>query len=156
MPDTPQGLADRLRQEGGRVIEFFNGLSQEQWQRLVYRNETNWNMHLLLAHFVSAETARKELIVNVLSGGDGAPAGFDIDAFNQREVSRLSIEKEKDLLHKFRTERNALIEVVSALSSRELTLTGNDPYLGKVPILEMIKLTYRHLQIHLRDARQYL
>jgi hypothetical protein len=133
MPDTPQALADRLRGEGGRVVDFFNQLSTEQWEILVYPQLSNWNLHHLLAHFVSSEIGRKELIANVFGGDKGAPPDFEIDLFNQLEVEELSVN-----------------------SSLELTRKGNDPYLGVVSLSEIIKLTYRHLQIHLRDARRCL
>lgn len=156
MPDTPQALADRLREEGVRVLDFFNNLTQKQWEACIYMQESIWNLHDLLAHFVSAEIGRKKLIIDVASGGKGAPPDFEIDQFNRQEVERLSVEPNSKLLHKFNEERNHLFEFVSALSPQDLNCTGNDPFLGEVPLSEMIKLTYRHLQIHLRDARRCL
>ena len=156
MPDTPQALANRLRDEGARVIDFFNNLSQDQWEGFVYMQNSVWNMHDLLAHFVSSEIGRKKLIVDVAGGGEGAPPDFEIDRFNQHEVDRLSVESNLKLLHRFNQERNLLIKFVSALRPQDLDNIGNDPFLGEVPLAEMIKLTYRHLQIHLRDTRRCL
>lgn len=156
MPDTPQSLADRLRGEGGRVVEFFNNLSQEQWEARISPQNSDWSFHQLLAHFVSAEIGRKELIVSVSTGGEGAPANFEIDTFNQRSVERLSRESNVHLLELFSQERSNLANFVSVLEIEDLDRIGNDPYLGAVPLSEMIKLTYRHLQIHLRDARRCL
>jgi hypothetical protein len=154
MPDSSQALADRLRTEGRRVIDFFNQLSQEQWDVIIYPGQGDWNMHHLLAHFVSAEIGRKELIVNVNNGGSGAPAHFDIDSFNQSEVEKFSLLSTPDLLRRFTQERAELAEYVGIMSEKGLGRIGNDPYLGEVSLIEMIKLTYRHLQIHLRDARR--
>jgi hypothetical protein len=156
MPGSAQALADRLTTEGSRVVEFFNQLNHEQWGVLVYPGQSGWNMHQLLAHFVSAEIGRKELIVNVYNGGEGAPGHFEIDSFNQAEVERLSLESAHDLLRRFTQERAMLVELVSSMPEQGLERTGNDPYLGEVSLVEMIKLTYRHLQIHLRDARRCL
>jgi hypothetical protein len=156
MTDTPHSLADRLREEGGRVVEFFKSLSEEQWGLYVYQNGEDWTMHQLLAHFVSAEIGRKELIKDILSGGKGAPAGFEIDAFNHREVEDLSAKSNESLLELFSRERADLVTVISDLAIADLGKIGNDPFLGEVPLLDMIKLTYRHLQIHLRDARRCL
>jgi hypothetical protein len=154
MPDTPLKLAERLREEGGRAVQFFKHLSSDQWGVFIYPEESEWSFHQLLAHFVSAEIGRKELITNICAGGKGAPDGFEIDKFNQSEVERLSVQSNNDLLRQFSQERANLITLISAMSSRDLERVGNDPYLGEVPLLEMIKLTYRHLQIHLREARQ--
>ena len=156
MSDTPQSLADRLREEGGRVVDFFNSLSEEQWEIGIYSQDYEWNMHDLLAHFVSAEIGRKELIINVVAGGVGSPTDFDIDAYNHREVERLSGESNEYLLELFSQERTQLIELISNLDVADIVRLGNDPFLGEVKLLDMIKLTYRHLQIHLRDARRYL
>jgi hypothetical protein len=156
MSDTPQTLADRLRDEGARVIDFFNRLSQDQWEILVYTQDGNWSLHHLFAHFVSAEIGHRKLIVDIASGGIGAPPEFDIDAFNKREVDRLSNESNIDLLALFSKERTVLVDFVAGLRQENLELVGKDPFLGDVPLREIIKLTYIHLQIHLRDARRFL
>jgi hypothetical protein len=156
MTETPQSLAERLRGEGGRVVDFFNHLSRGQWGIHDYPQETEWSFHQLLAHFVSSEIARKELIINIYQGGKGAPPDFEIDAFNQSEVEKLSAETDDGLLQRFSRERAILIELVSGMSGEDLEIIGNDPFLGAVALSEMIKLTYRHLQIYMRDARQYL
>jgi hypothetical protein len=156
MAVTPHVLANRLREEGDRVVEFFNNLTQDQWGMLIYPQKSNWSMHHLLAHFVSSEIGRSELIDNVYNRGNGAPNNFEIDSFNQLEVAKFSCESTDDLIIRFIQERNHLIEHVSGMTPLDLERVGNDPYLGEVALTEMIKLTYRHLQIHLRDARRCL
>jgi hypothetical protein len=154
MAETPEFLANRLREEGARVIDFFNSLSLDQWSVVVYLQESKWTLYILLAHFVASETGRQKLIIDVVSGGKGAPPDFDIDRFNQQQVDGLSNESYSNLLNIFLQERVRLIEIVGGLRQEDLERIGNDPFLGEVTISEMIKLTYRHLQIHLRDARR--
>ena len=156
MPETPEFLADRLRAEGARVIDFFNTLSMEQWAVIVYQQDNSWTLHDLLAHFVSSEIGRQDLIIDVASGGRGAPPDFDIDRFNQQQVDRLSNISNSDLLTIFSQERARLIELVRVLRQEDIERIGNDPFLGEVTLAEMIKLTYRHLQIHLRDTKRCL
>jgi hypothetical protein len=156
MPDNAQALADRLHEEGRRVVKFFNQLTPEQWKVVIYPQQSDWTMHHLLAHFVSAEIGRQELVENVYNGGEGAPQQFDIDRFNQIEVERLSKQSSQDLIRSFTQRREKLVKLVSSMSEQELNRVGRDPYLGQVGLIEMIKLTYVHLQIHLRDARRYL
>ncbi|HEX9091760.1 MAG TPA: DinB family protein [Anaerolineales bacterium] len=156
MPDTPQLLADHLHSEGGRVVEFFNQLSEEQWNVRIYPQDGDWCMHELLAHIVSAEIGRKDLILSIAMGGKGAPPGFDIDQFNQDEVEKLSRETDAYLLELFSQQRDELSRFVSKLEVAYLERMGNDPFLGKAPLIEVIRLTYIHLQIHLRDARRRL
>ena len=156
MVDTPRALADRLREEGARVIDFFNNLSLEQWESFVYKQDGNWSLHDLLAHFVSAEIGRQKLIIDIASGGKGAPPVFEIDRFNQQEVDRFSSQSNSNLLSLYTQERMHLVEFVAAMQLEDLDRIGNDPFLGEVPLREIIKLTYRHLQIHLRDTRRRL
>jgi hypothetical protein len=154
MPDTPQILADRLILEGGRVVDFFKHLRPDQWAILVYPKQSEWNYHTLLSHFVSAEIGRRELISDVCNGGEGAPTNFDIDFFNRTEVLQFLNVPNDVLIRRFASEREKLSQLVNTLSSEDLTRMGNDPFLGRVSVSEMIKLTYRHLQIHLREVRQ--
>lgn len=156
MSDTPQILADRLEYEGGRVMDFFNHLHSEQWAIQIFPERSQWNFHDLLAHFVSAEIGRLELIKDVCSGGKGVPSDFNIDSYNKREVERFSTVSNDELMERFRSERKKLSMTISSLSSEDLDKVGNDPFLGQVPLSEMIKLTYRHLQIHIREVRRYL
>lgn len=156
MPDTAQLLADRLHREGGRVVDFFNRLSGEQWNVRIYPQTGEWRMHDLLAHIVSAEIGRNDLIKSIAMGGEGAPTGFDIDKYNHEEVEKLSCESDAYLLELFSQQREELSRFVSELEVADLERIGNDPFLGKAPLVEIIKLTYLHLQIHLRDARRYL
>ncbi len=156
MPEAAQLLADRLRSEGGRVVDFFNQLSAEQWKRPIYPHDGDWHMHELLAHIVSAEIGRKELIMSIARGGEGSPPGFDIDQFNQGEVEKFARGNNAYLLELFSRQRDELCRFVARLEPADLERIGNDPFLGKAPLVEIIRLTYLHLQIHLRDARRYL
>ncbi len=156
MSETPESLADRLIQEGSRVVDFFNSLSPEQWEIQVYPEQGDWTFTDLLAHFVSAEIGRYELVENIISGGEGAPPNFNIDRFNLEEVKRLSERTSEVLLKDFSFERQNFADLVRRLPASSLDLIGNDPFLGEVPITEIIKLTYRHLQIHMREVRRLL
>ena len=138
------------------MVDFFNQLNPSQWGIVIYPEHGFWTFHQLLAHFLSSEIGRRELISDVCKGGKGAPVNFEIDLFNQREVERLSVISNLDLLDRFILERNQLATMVASLSPQDLTRIGNDPFLGRVPISDMVKLTYRHHQIHLREVRRYL
>ncbi len=153
MPDSPQSLADRLLVEGGRVIDFFNKLDATLWGKPAYAGEDAWTFHELLAHLVSAEIGRSELIAAIASGGSGAPPEFLIEEYNRSEVKKFSMDSDDSLLDRFWSERTRLAKLVGSLTLFDLTRLGNDPYLGSATLLEIIKLTYRHNQIHLREIR---
>lgn len=154
MADTTERLSGRLRSEGEKTLDFFRHLSQEQWEQTVYSEGIRWLVRDVLAHFVSAESSFNRLITNVLSGGSGAPEDFDIDRFNLRQVSQLQESSLSDLLGKFSVYRQANVELVSGLHAEDLSRIGRHPFLGVVPLSDIIKMIYRHNQIHLRDLKR--
>jgi len=156
MSDTPESLAERLKQEGERVISFFNNLSQPQWGLIIYPQGAEWTFKHLLAHIVSSEIGRSELIQDILMDGLGAPKDFDIEAYNQREVDGLLSETSANLIKRFTLERSKLVNVVLTMKQADLDRIGNDPFLGEAQLVDIIKLTYRHHIIHLRDAKRIL
>lgn len=156
MPETPERLLQRLDAESQRTIDFFRALTPSQWEQTLYSDGACWTVRGLLAHFVSAEGAFKMLIENVLAGGRGAPPGFDIDDFNQRQVAELSLEPPDKLLEQFARKRQANQELVRRLAPSDLFKTGRHPFLGETSLEEIIKLLYRHNQIHQRDVRRLL
>jgi hypothetical protein len=156
MPESPERLAERLVSENQRTLEFFRALTPEQWDCVVYSQGPVWTARHLLAHFVSAEQALKRLIEDVYAGGAGAPEDLDIDGFNAGEVAELVKCTPEELLQEFDLSRQACVALVRAMQPADLENTGRHPFLGWVALEDMIKLLYRHDQIHLRDLRRLL
>jgi hypothetical protein len=154
MADTPADLSERLMREGEKVLAFFSGLESEQLGQVVYSEGADWCVREILAHFVSTERAILSLINNVVSGGSGAPEGFDIDGYNQRKVDALRGMSVTDLMNEFRKLRTMTTATVFNLDSNQLQRQARHPFLGVVPLVDIIKLVYRHNQIHLRDVRR--
>ncbi len=113
-------------------------------------------LHHLLAHFVSAEQALKLLIEDVYAGGAGAPEDFDIDGFNAGEVAEMVRRTPQELLQEFELSRRACVALVRKMQAADLEKSGRHPFLGWVAVEDMIKMLYRHDQIHLRDLRRLL
>jgi uncharacterized damage-inducible protein DinB len=153
MPDTPEFLAERLKTEGERTISFFANLSPDQWQSTVYTDGGEWRVRDVLAHFFSAERRFLELFRDVQAGGPGAPQDFDIDGFNAGQVGDLRETSPAELLAAFRAAREAMIAWVSTCSADDLQRIGRHPFLGQTTLADMVKMVYRHHQIHFRDFR---
>ena len=156
MPETPERLVERLSSEGQKTLEFFCALSPEQWESTVYSTGSQWNARQVLAHFVSAEDAFIILMQNILEGGSGAPEDFDIDRFNEHEVAMLNLATPAELLEQFAVQRQASARLVARMTPEDLPKVGRHPFLGAVPLEDIIKLLYRHNQIHQRDVRRLL
>jgi hypothetical protein len=156
MTDTPQSLAERLLEDGQKTIRFFDNLSADQWQTPVYSEGSLWTVRQVLAHFVSSEISFTRLIENILEGGSGTPEDFDLDAYNERKVAQMQIASPGDLLNQYHEARQRNVSLVSSLTLEQLGKEGRHPFLGVAPLTGIIKLIYRHNQIHLRDVRRLL
>ena len=156
MADTPSHLAERLQAEGSKSLEIFRALRPEQWEITVYTDGSAWTIRQLLAHFVTAEDGFLDLIDDIVTGGAGSPEDFDIDRFNEREVSAVGDELPERLLLQYERVRQATIKKVSKLHTEDLERVGRHPYLGVASLADIIKLIYRHNQIHQRDFRKLI
>jgi len=153
MPESPTFLAERLRAEGEKVAAYFGALTGNQWRQVVYSEDAEWKVRDILAHFVSVEKSILKLFEDIRAGGEGASEDFSIDRFNVSQVSKLADTSPADLLVQFKEARAGTIAWVSGLSESDLQKMGRHPFLGVTALGEMIKMVYRHNQIHLRDMR---
>jgi hypothetical protein len=154
MTDTPSFLAERLQTEGEKTIAFFNALEDEKWNNSVYTENSIWTVRNILVHFVTTEQGFIQLFKDVIAGGKGAREDFDIDRFNAGQQVRMQDVSPRDLVVFFSNVRSEMITLVSGLTQDELSLQGRHPFLGSTTLCEMIKMVYRHNQIHHRDLRK--
>jgi hypothetical protein len=149
-------LIDKLITSGQRTRHFFLEIEGDTWHEQVYSEGANWSIHHLLAHFVATEVSVLRLIKMILQGYEGVPPDFDIDAFNEREVTCLAKLPSDMVLERFLERRGETLQLIMELNDDDLVKEGRHPWLGVVPIEDMIKLMYRHNQIHQRDIRKIL
>ena len=154
MGDSPERLALRLQGEGEKTAAFFQGLTPDEWRLQIYESGSSWSVRQILAHFVSTELGFADLIDNILSGGAGSPEDFDIDRYNERHVAKLQSVEITTLIGQFLAARAENIQRVQAMQPADLERQGRHPFLGVVPLEGIVKLLYRHNQIHLRDIRR--
>lgn len=156
MPETVEFLVERLKSEGEKTATFFASLRDDQWQAVVYTEGETWSIRNVLAHFVTSEQAFLRLLTSIQKGGAGTPENFDIDTYNAAQQEKTRSQPPHELLAQFRASRVAMVELVSAMSAADLEKTGRHPFLGLTSLTEMIKMVYRHNQIHARDLRHLI
>ncbi len=156
MGDSPARLAERLRVEGEKTLEYFASLPGQAWETLIYAEESTWKLHEILAHFVSAEIGMGKLIDQILAGGSGAAEDFDLDLFNRSQVMKRQAVPGDELIAQFSQQRAENIARVARLQPAELERQGRHPFLGVTTVEEIVKMIYRHNQIHQREIRQVL
>jgi len=156
MTETPAFLADRLKSEGDKTIVFFNSLKDENWEITVYTEGSEWTIRNVLAHFVSAEQGFIQLFKDILAGGKGAADDFDIDRYNAKQQELIKDASRQELVKFFQAGRFEMVSLVGSLSIEDLQREGRHPFLGLTTLAEMIKMVYRHNQIHHRDLRKLI
>jgi hypothetical protein len=149
-------LVDRLISSGRRTRDFFEAIEGDNWYEQVYTEGANWSVHHILAHFVATEASIARLVKYILQGNPGVPEGFDIDAYNEKEVNCFAKLPNDMVLQRFMERRGETIQLVMDLSDADLAVEGRHPWLGITSIEQIIKLMYRHNQIHQRDIRKTL
>jgi hypothetical protein len=110
----------------------------------------------VLAHFVAAEEGFHRLIIDILNGGSGSPEDFDLDQYNERKVNDLTGIPISNLMQKFSDLRQDTVNLVAEMDSNDLEKQGRHPFLGMAPLSDIVKLIYRHNQIHIREIRKTL
>lgn len=156
MPDTPGFLSQRLYKEGQKTIEFFQALNSDHWGQIVYASGSHWSARDVLAHFVSSEGGFRLLVEDIVSGGKGTAEDFDIDDYNEDKVNALGGLPRAALMQRFVELRQITVDLVASLSQDDLVRSGRHPFLGVAPLADIIKLIYRHNQIHQREMRRVL
>ncbi len=149
-------LAEKLKSEGERFVSIFADLSDEQWQKEVYTEDTTWTVRNILAHFVTAERGLLKLFENIRQGGPGAAEDFSIDRYNASMQARTRELTPQELLEQYKTTRAESIAWTLGLSETDLEKQGRHPFLGVTTIREMIKMLFLHNQLHYRDMKRVL
>ncbi len=156
MPDTTEHLVNRLLIDRQKSLDYFNNLYPVDWERAIYTEGSCWTVHQVLAHFVAAEEGFHRLIIDILNGGSGSPEDFDLDQYNERKVNDLTGIPISNLMQKFSDLRQDTVNLVAEMDSNDLEKQGRHPFLGMAPLSDIVKLIYRHNQIHIREIRKTL
>lgn len=149
-------IRQRLIDEGRKTAAFCQSLTPAQLEQAVYQAGPAWRVRDLIAHLASTEREIHRLIRDVLAGGQGTPAGFNIDAFNAAETAALRGQAPAELAQDFAAARADTVALVETLAEADLDRRGRHPFLGDAPLDDMLKLLYRHTMLHERDARKAL
>ena len=156
MSETPEHLKNRLIKEGQKSLDYFRTFSSDEWDRIIYTEGSCWTVHQVLAHFVAAEDGFHQLIEDILAGGSGTPVDFDINTYNERKVEKLIDISASNLMMRFSKVRRRTVGLVAGMDQSDLAKQGRHPFLGVSSLADIIKLIYRHNQIHIREVRKIL
>ena len=156
MESESERLSRRLIEEGEKTEEIFRSLPPGFLDKDLYADGGCWKVGQIMAHFLATEIGIFALISSILDGNPGTPEDFDLNRYNEKKITELCDLPLDVLLDRFleRRRKNAL--AVAGLTSNQLKTEGRHPFLGITQVEEIIKLLYRHNQIHQRDIRRLL
>lgn len=155
MSETAE-LAEKLKIEGERMLQFFSELSDADWTKEVYTEGTTWSIRNVLSHYVTSERGLIKLFESIRQGGTGAADDFSIDRYNAAQQEKTKEYTPAELLAQYKEVRANSVAWVAGLKDEELEITGRHPFLNETVIREMIKMLYIHNQLHYRDVKKSL
>lgn len=149
-------LLKRLTDEGQKTAAFMRWLAGGPLGQQVYTTGPEWQARDLLAHLVSTEQTFLFYTRDALAGGPGVPEDFDIDAYNAEAAAARRGAVPEEFVREFEAARAETVALVRALDEAALDRPSFHPWLGRVPLEQILKLLYRHTMLHERDVRKAL
>ncbi len=149
--DRKTHLLRRFEETGAELRSFFSELPPAAWDQQVYSEGAAWTVRQVLAHLVQSEDSMRRLVEGILAGGPGAPEDFDLDAYNDYKVRQQKTTPPADLLDELAAARQKTVALIADLAEGDLDKTGRHPVLGEAPVEVILKLIYRHGNIHRRE-----
>jgi hypothetical protein len=154
MTDRRAEITAELSQGLAETVSLFQSLGPEEIQTRVYQDGAQWTVQQVLAHFIAIERSMHRLFHDILSGGRGAPADFDVDRYNltqTRELDGLSLDQ---LIERFRAVRQETIRIVREMEEEDLDREGMHAFHGHGRLDRFIRWAYEHARIHETDIRK--
>ena len=144
-----------LETDAAAVADAVSGLPDRRWNAGVY--EHGWTARQLLAHLAAIEWTYPKLIdrareASSASAGNGG--GFDMDAYNLRQVEKRADASVADLLDEFSSNRAATIAALRDADDDLLARPARSAGGVQGTLLEVFaSVSIDHVRQHLADLR---
>ena len=156
MVERKTDIIQKLETNMAETVAFFRGLTSEDLAMQIYREDTDWTVKQVLAHFVTIERSMQWLFKNILSGGPGSPKDFDIDRFNQTQPRKLDALSLAELISRFEAVRSKTILIVKEMSVQDLDREGWHVFHGHDKLERFVRWAYEHVDLHVADIRKII
>ncbi len=156
MIDRRSDIISELKTSLLATIAFYRSLQPEELNKRVYGDGEAWTVIQVLAHLTTIEKSMQWLFNDILAGGAGAPADFDIERFNRSQPRKLFALTLDALIQQFRQVREATISIVQNMDEDDLDREGRHAYHGHGKLERFIRWAYEHQRIHEDDIRRAL
>lgn len=154
--DRREEIIATLEKGVERSIAFFKSLTPDQLAEEIYQDGARWTAQQVVAHFIAIERSMQWLFNNMLSGGEGAPADFDVDRYNQSQTRKFDDLPLHGLIERLQRVRRETIDIVSAMSESDLDREGRHAFHGHGKLERFIRWADEHMQIHEEEIKAAL
>jgi hypothetical protein len=154
--DKANQLAGKLTSEGDKTFAFFQSLPDDAWSKQVFEDGAMWKVRDIFEHLCVSEHSLRRLFENILVTGEGAPDGYDVNAFNKQKTGRFASLSRDELFALYGETRKKMIEFTRVLTDEQLAIRARHPAMGDSSLEDMIKMIYLHHQMHMRDVKKGL
>jgi hypothetical protein len=124
MTEHRDAIAAELEKGLARTELFFRSLSPDELRTQVYQDGAQWTVQQVLAHFIAIERSMHWLFKDILSGGRGSPADFDVNRFNLTQTRKYDGLALDELIERFRAVRQETIRIVREMKEEDLDREG--------------------------------
>ncbi|MDP2726594.1 MAG: DinB family protein [Dehalococcoidia bacterium] len=144
-------LISSLKEARQELVDLSKSLSPDEL-KLPTRNE-GWSVKDTLAHVASSEAGLVAAAVRIIDGQVSAKPGFDLHAFNQRQVEKRRESSMEELLAELEASRAEAFRTLERLTDEQLCAKGCLSSGTPTDVLGVFKRICAHEQSHCQDIR---
>jgi uncharacterized damage-inducible protein DinB len=153
LAETKRRLAADIAAAGEAIATKLGSLPADGFERGGYEN--GWNGHQILAHLAAVEWTYPRLIDLASAanqGGQGDISGFDIDAYNNKQVEKRAGKTVADLIEEFQRNRVNTVAAVEAVDEALLSVPIKSAGGISGTLAEVLRYTtIEHVEHHVAD-----
>ncbi len=143
----------RVRQDLLTVLE---GLSEADWAKSVFAEDTRWTISDLVRHLLNAEKGMTGLITQWRVGKNPVPADFDRDRFNQSVVRKAKGKSPETLMAEMAGNHANFLQVLASIEEEDWEKNGRHASLRIMTIEEICHLIPDHESDHIQHIQTAL
>jgi hypothetical protein len=128
----------------------------DRWESQVYSDGAMWNVRQIAIHLMVSDAGQNKSLKGIIAGGEGVPADFDLQLYNQRSVEKraaVTVEEARSGLATSFSERQAWL---GTLDDAALDATGRDAALNMQTVEQFLLGMAEHERGHAEDIARAL
>jgi hypothetical protein len=138
-----------------RLNHIFDAVG-DRWENQVYSEGANWNVRQIAIHLMVSDAGQNKSLKGIIAGGEGLPADFDLQLYNQRSVEKraaLTVDEARSGLANSFAERQVWLDT---LDDAALNATGRDAALKMQTVEQFLLGMAEHERSHAKDIARAL